>query len=51
VREYLDSDVAHAVRAGLAVGLARYDDPGEIASCGLTAAFFEARYDFALPAQ
>jgi catechol 1,2-dioxygenase len=49
---YLDSDVANAVRDGLIVPLTRHNDPDELARRGLTAAFLEARYDFALtPAQ
>lgn len=47
--EYLDSDVASAVRDGLLLTLVRHDDPDEIAARGLSGdSFLEARYDFAL---
>jgi catechol 1,2-dioxygenase len=48
--QYLDSDVAHAVRHGLVIRLTRHDDPAEIVRRGLTTACFEGRYDFALTA-
>lgn len=46
--EYLDSDVAGAVRDGLLLTLVRHDDPADIAARGLTTAFLEARYEFEL---
>ena len=47
--QYLDSDVANAVRDNLIIRLTRHDGPAEIASRGLTTAYFEGRYDFVLP--
>lgn len=49
--DYLDSDVANAVRAGLVIKLTRHDDPDEIAERGLPNGFFEGRCDFELPAE
>lgn len=46
--QYLDSDVANAVRDGLVLPLTRHDDPADIARRGLIGPFYEARYDFAL---
>lgn len=47
--EYLDSDVANAVRDGLVLRLETHDDPGAIKERGLSKPFYLARYDFVLP--
>lgn len=46
--EYLESDVANAVRDGLVAKLVRREDPNEIPGRGLTKHYFEVRYDFVL---
>jgi catechol 1,2-dioxygenase len=46
--EWLGSDVANAVRDELVLTLGRHDDPGDLASRGLSAPYLSARYDFAL---
>jgi catechol 1,2-dioxygenase len=45
--EYLDSDVANAVRDELVIAAELVDDPERIARRGLTVPFVDARYDFA----
>lgn len=49
--EYLDSDVAGAVRDGLIVSLSRRDCAADLAARGLDAPYFEVRYDFVLAPQ
>jgi catechol 1,2-dioxygenase len=46
--DYLNSDVANAVREGLVVKLVRRDDPSDLAARGLLKPYFEAHYDFML---
>jgi catechol 1,2-dioxygenase len=46
--DYLDSDVANAVREGLVAQLVRRDDPNELAARGLHKPYFEVRYEFIL---
>jgi catechol 1,2-dioxygenase len=46
--DYLDSDVANAVREDLVARLVRRDDPKELAARGLHRPYFEVRYDFML---
>jgi catechol 1,2-dioxygenase len=46
--DYLESDVANAVRKGLIAPLIRRDDPKELAARGLHKPCFEVRYDFVL---
>ena len=46
--EYLDNDVAGAVRDGLVIALHTVDDPAQIAQRGLDRPFTDARYDFVL---
>lgn len=46
--DYLNSDVANAVREGLVAQLIRRDDPNELAALGLHKPYFEVRYDFVL---
>jgi len=46
--EYLDSDVANAVRDGLIAPLERHAEPGATAARGLDAPFYTVRYDFVL---
>jgi catechol 1,2-dioxygenase len=48
--EYLDSDVANAVRDGLVLPLVRHDSPAEAERRGLSGGFYEARCDFVLTA-
>lgn len=45
--EYLDSDVANAVRDELVIAAELIDDPEQIARRSLTGPFVDARYDFA----
>jgi catechol 1,2-dioxygenase len=45
--QYLDSDVANAVRDELVIAAELVEDPERIAQHGLTAPFVDARYDFA----
>jgi catechol 1,2-dioxygenase len=49
--DYLDSDVANAVREGLVAQLIRRDDPNDLAARGLRRPYFEVRYDFILVRQ
>ena len=49
--DYLDSDVANAVREGLVAQLIRRDDPNDLAARGLRRPYFEVRYDFILVQQ
>jgi len=49
--EYLDSDVAGAVRDGLIVSLSRRDRAADLAARGLDAPYFEVRHDFVLAPQ
>jgi len=49
--EYLDSDVAGAVRDGLIVSLSRRDSAADLAAHGLDAPCFEIRHDFVLAPQ
>ena len=46
--DYLNSDVANAVRDGLVAQLIRRDDPNDLAARGLHKPYFEVRYDFVL---
>jgi catechol 1,2-dioxygenase len=46
--DYLNSDVANAVREGLVAQLIRRDDPDDLAARGLHKHYFEVRYDFIL---
>ena len=46
--DYLDSDVANAVREGLIARLVRRDHPEELAARGLRKPYFEVRFDFKL---
>jgi catechol 1,2-dioxygenase len=46
--DYLNSDVAGAVRDGLVVRLVRRDDPDDLTARGLHKPYFEARYNFVL---
>jgi catechol 1,2-dioxygenase len=46
--DYVNSDVANAVRDGLVVQLVRRDDPTDLAARGLDRPYFEVRYDFVL---
>lgn len=46
--DYLDSDVANAVREGLVAKLVRRDDPKDIAARGLAKPYFEVHQDFML---
>jgi catechol 1,2-dioxygenase len=46
--DYLNSDVANAVREGLVGQLVRWDDLNELAARGLRKPYFEVRYDFIL---
>jgi catechol 1,2-dioxygenase len=46
--EYLDADVANAVRDGLVIELRNVDEPAEVAERGLDRPYVEARYDFVL---
>ncbi|RZL71720.1 MAG: 6-chlorohydroxyquinol-1,2-dioxygenase, partial [Rhodococcus sp. (in: high G+C Gram-positive bacteria)] len=46
--EYLDNDVAGAVRDGLVIALHTVDDPAQIAQRGLDRPYADARYDFVL---
>jgi catechol 1,2-dioxygenase len=46
--EYLDSDVANAVRDELVIAAEVVEDPDRIARHGLAGPFIDARYDFAL---
>lgn len=48
--EYLETDVANAVREGLIGELVRVTDAAEIARRGLSQPFYIYRYDFELPA-
>lgn len=45
--EYLDSDVANAVRQELVISTRQIDDPERVAEHGLSEPFLDARYDFA----
>jgi catechol 1,2-dioxygenase len=45
--QYLDSDVANAVREELVITAELVEDPGRIAKQGFTHPFVDARYDFA----
>lgn len=47
--EYLDSDVANAVRDQLVIDLEFVDDPQRIALRGRSQPFIDAHYDFAFP--
>jgi catechol 1,2-dioxygenase len=49
--EYLESDVANAVREDLIAKLVRREDPNDLAARGLTKPYFEVRYDFVLVPQ
>lgn len=49
--EYLDSDVAGAVRDGLIVSLSRCDSATDLAARGLDAPYFEVHHDFVLAPQ
>jgi catechol 1,2-dioxygenase len=49
--EYLDSDVAGAVRDGLIVSLTRRDSAADLAARGLDAPYFEIHHDFVLAPQ
>ncbi|QJP13462.1 catechol 1,2-dioxygenase [Starkeya sp. ORNL1] len=49
--EYLNSDVASAVRDDLVAQLIRCDNPKDLASRGLHKPYFEVRYDFVLVPQ
>lgn len=49
--EYLDSDVAGAVRDGLIVSLSRRDLAADLAARGLDAPYFEVHHDFVLAPQ
>jgi catechol 1,2-dioxygenase len=44
--DYLDSDVANAVRDGLVARLVRCDDPNDLSVRRLHKPYFEVRYDF-----
>jgi catechol 1,2-dioxygenase len=46
--EYLDSDVANAVREDLVLHLVRHDKETDFAARGLNGPFFEVTYDFVL---
>jgi catechol 1,2-dioxygenase len=46
--DYLNSDVANAVREGLVAQLVQHDDPNDLAARGLHKPYFEVRYDFIL---
>ena len=46
--DYLDSDVARAVREGLIASLTRHDSPVDLATKGLGKPYYEVRYDFIL---
>jgi catechol 1,2-dioxygenase len=46
--EYLESDVANAVRDGLVAQLQRHDDTRAISAYGLSSPFYTVRYDFVL---
>jgi catechol 1,2-dioxygenase len=46
--DYLDSDVANAVRDGLVVRLVRRDDPEDLAARGLRKPYFEVCHNFIL---
>jgi catechol 1,2-dioxygenase len=47
--QYLDSDVANAVRDGLVATLMRHDDEKEITSRGLDRPYYTVAYEFELP--
>lgn len=47
--DYLDSDVANAVRSELVLTPTRVDDAAEVARLGAPGPFLVARYDFTLP--
>lgn len=47
--EYLDSDVANAVRDGLVLRVERHDDAAAMKETGLSTPFYTVRYDFVLP--
>ena len=49
--EYLESDVANAVREDLLAKLVRREGPNDLAARGLTKPYFEVRYDFVLVPQ
>jgi len=49
--EYLENDVANAVREGLIAKLVRQEDPNELAARALTRPYFDVRYDFVLVPQ
>jgi len=46
--EYLNADVANAVRDGLIAQLVRRAHPNELAARGLHKPYFEVRFDFIL---
>lgn len=46
--QYLDSDAANAIRNDLITDLIKVDDAALIAGRGMSAPFYEARYDFVL---
>jgi catechol 1,2-dioxygenase len=46
--DYLNSDVANAVRDGLVAKLVQREDPNDLADRGLKGAYFELHYDFIL---
>jgi catechol 1,2-dioxygenase len=46
--DYLDSDVANAVRDQLVANLVRRDHPDDLATRGLHNPYFEVHYDFIL---
>jgi catechol 1,2-dioxygenase len=46
--DYVNSDVANAVRDGLVAQLVRRDDPTDLAARGLDRPYFEVCYDFVL---
>ena len=46
--DYLESDVANAVRKSLVAPLIRRDDLKELADWGFRKPYFEVRYDFVL---
>jgi catechol 1,2-dioxygenase len=46
--DYVNSDVANAVRDGLVAQLVRRDDPTDLAARGLDSPYFEVCYDFVL---